>query len=260
MFSNVSDGSAGSDVRCRSSDVITGTCARRRAGSARRWLPAAEIAIDGTPSASPSIAAATVPEYSTSSPMFWPWFTPLSTKSGRSGINASSESMTQSVGVPSTCQRRSPRFTGRSGWCSVREWLVALCSRSGATTVTSPSGSAAVTRHSIPCAKMPSSFVTSRRIDSVGQICAQHRDELLELRLERLERLHRERAARHHLQIAALSVLVDLLSRTLDGVLLIVQEMLHQHDQLDLAALVDAIARAVLRGTEEAKLTLPVPE
>ena len=34
---------------------------------------------------------------------------PLSTKSGRSGISASTASITQSVGVPSTCQRRSPR-------------------------------------------------------------------------------------------------------------------------------------------------------
>ena len=34
--------------------------------------------------------------------VFWPWFTPLSTKSGRSFIRASTASITQSVGVPST--------------------------------------------------------------------------------------------------------------------------------------------------------------
>ncbi|MNC92084.1 hypothetical protein D3C83_84490 [compost metagenome] len=67
------------------------------------------------------MAAATVPEYRTSSPMFWPWLMPLSTKSGRSGSSASTAIMTQSVGVPSICQRRSPRFTGRNGWCSVSE-------------------------------------------------------------------------------------------------------------------------------------------
>ena len=67
-----------------------------------RSPPANEIAIAGTPSMTPSVAAATVPEYSTSSPMLCPWFTPLSTKSGRAGISASIASITQSVGVPST--------------------------------------------------------------------------------------------------------------------------------------------------------------
>src|SRR5580704_3663617 len=41
----------------------------------------------------------------------------------------------------------------------VREWLVALCSRSGATTVTSPSDWTARTRQSRPSARIPSSFV-----------------------------------------------------------------------------------------------------
>ena len=90
----------------------------------------------GTPSITASIAAETVPEYSTSSPMFGPWLIPENTKSGRSGISACIASITQSVGVPSTCHAPSGRRCGRSGRCSVREWLVPLCSRSGATTVT----------------------------------------------------------------------------------------------------------------------------
>ena len=40
-----------------------------------------ERAIDGFPSTSPSIAAATVPEYITSVPKFGPLFIPLKTKS-----------------------------------------------------------------------------------------------------------------------------------------------------------------------------------
>jgi hypothetical protein len=52
------------------------------------WLPVNEMATPGTPSVTASIAAATVPEYSTSSPMLGPWFTPENTKSGRSGMSA----------------------------------------------------------------------------------------------------------------------------------------------------------------------------
>ena len=46
--------------------------------------------------------------------------------------------MTQSVGVPSTWNAPSGRRVARSGRCSVSECDVPLCSRSGATTVTSP--------------------------------------------------------------------------------------------------------------------------
>ena len=83
-------------------------------------------------------------------------------------------------------------------------------------------------------------------------------DELLEIRLERLERLDGERAARHDLEVAALAMLVDLLARALDRVLLVVQQMLHEHDQLDLAPLIDAIAGAILRRAEKAELALPI--
>src|SRR6476469_1666793 len=192
--------------------------------------------------------------------MFWPWLMPLSTKSGRSGISASMASMTQSVGVPSTCHLRSPRRTGRSGWCSVSECDVALCSRSGATTVTSPSGSAAAHRHSMPCARIPSSFVTSRRI-SVGEgRRTERREKVLEIRLQRLQRLHGERTARDDFEIALLAMVVHLLPRALDRVLLVVKQMLHEHDQLHLAPLIDAVARPVLGGAEKAELALPIPQ
>jgi len=39
-----------------------------------------------------------------------------------------------------------------------------------------------------------------------------------------------------------------------------VQQVLHEHDQLDLATLVHAITRAVLGGIQEAELTLPVAQ
>ena len=39
--------------------------------------------VNGTPNKKPSVAAATVPEYRVSSPMFWPLLTPETTMSGR---------------------------------------------------------------------------------------------------------------------------------------------------------------------------------
>ena len=68
-----------------------------------------EIAIPGTPSVTASIAAETVPEYNTSSPMLGPRFTPEKTKSGCSGMRAPRPSRTQSVGVPSTWNEPSCR-------------------------------------------------------------------------------------------------------------------------------------------------------
>ena len=65
--------------------------------------------------------------------------------------------------------------------------------------------------------------------------------------------LERERSARGLAQLTALAMLVHFLPRALDGVLLGVQQVLHEQDQLDLAPLVDAVARTVLRGIEEAE-------
>ena len=62
------------------------------------------------------------------------------------------------------------------------------------------------------------------------------------------------------LQVAALAMLVHLLPRAFDRVLLVVQQVLHEHDELDLAALIDAIARAILRRAQKAELALPVAQ
>ncbi len=97
-----------------------------------------------------SIAPATVPEYRTSSPMFGPWFTPDSTRSGRRSRSAPTASATQSVGVPSTWCSPSRTSFARRGKCMVSAWLVALCSRSGATTCTSPRTRAAAARTPSP--------------------------------------------------------------------------------------------------------------
>src|ERR687887_1291812 len=85
-------------------------------------------------------------------------------------------------------------------------------------------------------------------------------EQRLELGAEVLHRLGGEGAARLRLQLPAAAVLLDLLARPLDRVLLRVQEMLHEHDQLDLAPLVHAVARTVLGGVEEAELAFPVAQ
>src|SRR6266571_1774104 len=74
------------------------------------------------------------------------------------------------------------------------------------------------------------------------------------------DRLRRERASCLGLELTRSPVLLDLLTRAIDRVLLGVQEVLHEHDQLDLAPLVDAIPGAVLRGIVEPELTLPVAQ
>src|SRR5436190_22109179 len=86
---------------------------------------------------------------------------------------------------------------------------------------------------------------------------AEHR---LELRAELLDGLGGERAPGFGLQLAGAAVLLDLLPGPFDRVLLRVQQVFHEHDQLDLAPLVHAIARAILGGIEEAELALPIPE
>src|SRR5712692_8366656 len=85
-------------------------------------------------------------------------------------------------------------------------------------------------------------------------------EDRLELGAQILDRLRRERAARLRLELARAPILLDLLARPLDRVFLRVQEVLHQHDQLDLASLVHPVARPVLGRVEEAELTLPVPQ
>src|SRR3982751_782386 len=82
---------------------------------------------------------------------------------------------------------------------------------------------------------------------TVGLVGIEQPHELLQLRLERVERLQRERGSRGGSQLSTLAMLIHLLTSTVEGVLLGVEQMLHEEDQLDLAALVDAIPRAVLR-------------
>src|SRR2546425_2834273 len=82
----------------------------------------------------------------------------------------------------------------------------------------------------------------------------------LQLGAQVAHRLGRQRAPGLGLQLAAAAVLLDLLPRPLDGVLLRVEQVLDEHDQLDLAPLVDAVARAVLGGVQEPELALPVAQ
>src|SRR6266511_2747419 len=82
----------------------------------------------------------------------------------------------------------------------------------------------------------------------------------LELGAQILDRLGRERAARLRLELARAPVLLDLLARPLDRVFLRVEQVLHQHDQLDLASLVHPVAGAVLGGVQETELAFPVPQ
>src|SRR5712664_929602 len=86
---------------------------------------------------------------------------------------------------------------------------------------------------------------------------AEHR---LELGAELLDGFGGQRTPRFGLELAGAAVLLDLLARAFDRVFLGVQQVLHEHDQLDLAPLVHAIARAVLGGIEEAELALPVAQ
>src|SRR5438874_8256032 len=81
-----------------------------------------------------------------------------------------------------------------------------------------------------------------------------------ELGAQVLDGLGRERAACLRLQVPAAPILLDLLARPLDRVFLGVEQMLHQHDQLDLAPLIHPVAGPVLGGVQEAELALPVPQ
>src|SRR3989442_15605671 len=85
-------------------------------------------------------------------------------------------------------------------------------------------------------------------------------EDRLELGAQVLDRLGRERPARLRFELPAAPILLDLLARSLDRVFLRVEQVLHEHDQLDLAPLVHAVAGAVFGGVQEAKLAFPVPQ
>src|SRR3954464_16046477 len=82
----------------------------------------------------------------------------------------------------------------------------------------------------------------------------------LQLGAQLPDRLGGERAPRLGLELARAAVLLDLLARPFDRVLLSVEEMLDEHDQLDLAPLVHAIARAILGGIQEPELAFPAAQ
>src|SRR5438128_5656337 len=94
----------------------------------------------------------------------------------------------------------------------------------------------------------------------IGRVSFEHGEDGFELRAQILHRLRRERPTRFRLELARAPILLDLLPRALDRVLLGVEEMLDQHDELDLPPLVDAIPRPVLGRIEEAELALPIPQ
>src|SRR3977135_4325208 len=85
-------------------------------------------------------------------------------------------------------------------------------------------------------------------------------EDRLELGAQILDRLGRERAPRLRLELARAPILLDLLARPLNRVFFGVEQVLHQHDQLDLAPLVHPVAGPVLGGVQEPELALPVPQ
>src|SRR5437899_3772245 len=93
-----------------------------------------------------------------------------------------------------------------------------------------------------------------------GGVPLEKGEDRLELDAQVLDRLGRQRAARLRLELPAAPILLDLLARALDRVFLRIEQVLHQHDQLDLAPLVHAVAGPVLGGVQEAELALPVPQ
>src|SRR5437660_4935762 len=82
----------------------------------------------------------------------------------------------------------------------------------------------------------------------------------LELGAQVFDRLGRERTPCLRLELTRATILLDLLASALDGVLFRVEQVLDQHDQLDLAPLVHAVAGAVHGGVQKAELAFPVAQ
>src|SRR5688572_19552222 len=91
-----------------------------------------------------------------------------------------------------------------------------------------------------------------------GGLSIQYREDRAQVALHRFDRLRIQCRPGNGPQLPALLVLVDLLPCSIDRVFLGVEQLLHQHDQLDLAALVDPVSGAVFRRVEELELALPV--
>src|SRR2546425_976017 len=77
-------------------------------------------------------------------------------------------------------------------------------------------------------------------------------EDRLELGVQVLDGLSRERATRLRLELPAAPILLDFLARPLDGVFLRVEQVLHQHDQLDLAPLVHPVPGPVPTARDRA--------
>src|SRR5574342_508220 len=82
----------------------------------------------------------------------------------------------------------------------------------------------------------------------------EQREHGFQLGAQVLDGLRRQRPPGLRLELSGASILLNLGPGTLDRVLLGVEQMLHQHDQLDLAPLVHAIPRAVLGRSEERRV------
>src|SRR6266705_131372 len=107
---------------------------------------------------------------------------------------------------------------------------------------------------------MTTAMAASARPGIGGSVSFEDGEDRLELRTQVLHGLGRERAPRLRLEVARAAVLLDLLARPFDRVLLRVEEMLHEHDQLDLAPLVHAVPGTVLCRVQEPELALPVAQ
>src|SRR6185312_267800 len=78
--------------------------------------------------------------------------------------------------------------------------------------------------------------------------------------LHRLDGLQVEHRACRGSELALAAMLIHFLACAVDRVLLRIEEVLHEHDQLDFAALVHAVARAILGRAQEPELALPVAQ
>src|SRR5437016_8035688 len=86
------------------------------------------------------------------------------------------------------------------------------------------------------------------------------RENRLELAPQILHRLRGECAPGLGLELARAAVLLDLLPRPFDRVFLRVQQVLHEHDQLDLTSLVHPVAGAIFGGVQKTELALPIAQ
>src|SRR5690348_5665747 len=91
-------------------------------------------------------------------------------------------------------------------------------------------------------------------------VAVQNGEHRFQLSLKIPDRLSAQGLAGLRFEIPRPAVGLDLLAGALDRVFLGVQQVLHEHDELDLAPLVDPVAGPVLRGIEKPELALPIPE